>query len=32
VKNHLKNILAKLHLRNRVQLATFAVEHGINRE
>lgn len=32
VKNHLKNILAKLHLRNRVQLATFAIEHGINRE
>lgn len=32
VKNHLKNILAKLHLRNRVQLATYAVEHGINRE
>lgn len=29
VKNHLKNILSKLHLRNRVQLATYAVRSGI---
>lgn len=28
VKNHLKNILGKLHLRNRVQLATYAVSQG----
>ena len=27
VKRHLQNILAKLHLRNRVELATFAVRH-----
>lgn len=27
VKNHLKNILAKLHLQNRVQLATFAKQN-----
>lgn len=27
VKNHLKNILAKLHLQNRVQLATFAQQN-----
>lgn len=32
VKNHLKNILAKLHLRNRVQLATYAVKQGMNDE
>ena len=32
VKNHLKNILAKLHLRNRVQLATYAVRQGMNDE
>lgn len=30
VKNHLKNILAKLHLRNRVQLATYAVKQGMD--
>ncbi|MFC7442705.1 response regulator [Laceyella putida] len=28
VKNHLKNIMQKLHLHNRVQLARFAVEQG----
>ncbi|MDK8180237.1 response regulator transcription factor [Paenibacillus sp. UMB4589-SE434] len=28
VKNHLKNILQKLHLENRVQLARYAYEHG----
>jgi DNA-binding NarL/FixJ family response regulator len=28
VKNHLKNILAKLHLENRVQAATFAIQKG----
>ncbi|BBI32816.1 transcriptional regulatory protein DegU [Cohnella abietis] len=28
VKNHLKNILQKLHLENRVQLARYAFEHG----
>ncbi|MGE5816741.1 MAG: response regulator [Deltaproteobacteria bacterium] len=28
VKNHLKNILAKLHLENRVQAATFALQKG----
>ncbi len=28
VKNHLKNILHKLHLDNRVQLARYAYEHG----
>jgi len=28
VKRHLQNILAKLHLRNRVQLATFALTRG----
>lgn len=28
VKNHLKNILQKLHLANRVQLARYAYEHG----
>jgi DNA-binding NarL/FixJ family response regulator len=28
VKNHLKNILAKLHLENRVQAATFALRKG----
>jgi DNA-binding NarL/FixJ family response regulator len=31
VKRHLQNILAKLHLRNRVELATFAVRHGLAR-
>ena len=29
VKNHLKNILEKLHLENRVQAATFAVREGL---
>lgn len=29
VKNHLKNILEKLHLQNRVQAAAFAIEQGI---
>jgi len=29
VKNHLKNILAKLHLQNRVQAAAFALREGI---
>lgn len=30
VKNHLKNILAKLHLTNRVQLAAFAARQGLD--
>jgi DNA-binding NarL/FixJ family response regulator len=30
VKNHLKNILAKLHLQNRVQAATLAVQEGLH--
>ncbi|WP_442053318.1 response regulator [Paenibacillus sp. 2TAB19] len=30
VKNHLKNILQKLHLENRVQLARYAYERGLN--
>jgi two-component system nitrate/nitrite response regulator NarL len=29
VKNHIKNILEKLHLSNRVQLAAYAVRHGL---
>jgi two-component system, NarL family, nitrate/nitrite response regulator NarL len=29
VKNHLKNILEKLHLENRVQAATFAIREGL---
>jgi DNA-binding NarL/FixJ family response regulator len=29
VKNHLKNILEKLHLENRVQAATFALRQGL---
>jgi len=29
VKNHLKNILGKLHLQNRVQAAAFAIEKGL---
>jgi two-component system, NarL family, nitrate/nitrite response regulator NarL len=29
VKNHLKNILAKLHLQNRVQAATLAIQKGM---
>ena len=32
VKNHLRNILAKLHLRNRIQLAVYAVRHGLSKE
>lgn len=33
VKNHLKNILQKLHLENRVQLTRYAVEKGlVNRK
>ena len=31
VKNHIKNILEKLQLENRVQLASFAVRHGLTR-
>jgi DNA-binding NarL/FixJ family response regulator len=29
VKNHLKNILEKLHLENRVQAATYALRQGL---
>src|SRR5438034_1068246 len=29
VKNHLKNILAKLHLQNRVQAAALAIQQGL---
>jgi len=29
VKNHLRNILEKLHLQNRVQATAFALEHGL---
>jgi two-component system NarL family response regulator len=29
VKNHLRNILDKLHLNNRAQAAAFAVRHGL---
>jgi two-component system nitrate/nitrite response regulator NarL len=32
VKNHLKNILEKLHLENRVQAATFALREGLLRD
>ncbi|RAP77343.1 response regulator [Paenibacillus montanisoli] len=32
VKNHLKNILQKLHLENRVQLARYALEKGLVKE
>jgi two-component system, NarL family, nitrate/nitrite response regulator NarL len=32
VKNHIKNILEKLHLENRVQLASYAVRHGLTNE
>ncbi len=31
VKNHLKNIMAKLHIQNRVQLAMYAREHRFER-
>ncbi|WP_134698816.1 response regulator transcription factor [Ammoniphilus sp. YIM 78166] len=30
VKNHMKNLLKKLYLENRVQLASYAVKHGIS--
>jgi two-component system, NarL family, nitrate/nitrite response regulator NarL len=29
VKNHLRNILAKLHLQNRIQAATYALREGL---
>jgi len=29
VKNHLRNILAKLGLRNRAQAVTYALQHGL---
>jgi two-component system nitrate/nitrite response regulator NarL len=29
VRNHLRSILDKLELKNRVQVATYALEHGI---
>jgi DNA-binding NarL/FixJ family response regulator len=32
VKNHLRNILEKLHLENRVQAATFALRIGLGRQ
>jgi two-component system, NarL family, nitrate/nitrite response regulator NarL len=32
VKNHIKNLLEKLHLDNRVQLAAYAVRHGLTAE
>ena len=32
VKNHLSNILSKLHLRNRIQLAAYAIRHGLARD
>ncbi len=32
VKNHIKNLLEKLGLNNRVQLAAYAVRHGLRRE
>ncbi len=32
VKNHIKNVLEKLHLENRVQLAAYAVRHRLIRE
>jgi DNA-binding NarL/FixJ family response regulator len=32
VKNHLRNILAKLHLQNRVQLVAFAYKNGLIRD
>jgi len=32
VKNHLKNILEKLHLENRVQAATFALRQGLGEK
>jgi DNA-binding NarL/FixJ family response regulator len=32
VKNHLKNILQKLHLDNRVQLTRYALEKGLVKD
>ncbi|CAN7702059.1 response regulator transcription factor [Paenibacillus sp. LjRoot153] len=32
VKNHMKNILVKLSLENRVQLTAFAIKHGLTRK
>ncbi|HWQ05215.1 MAG TPA: response regulator transcription factor [Longilinea sp.] len=32
VKNHLSNILSKLYLRNRIQLATYAIRKGFDSE
>ena len=32
VKNHLKNILEKLHLKNRVEAATYAFREGLNQD
>ncbi len=32
VKNHLRNIMEKLHLQNRVQLAVFAIKKGIVKD
>jgi DNA-binding NarL/FixJ family response regulator len=29
VKNHLRNILGKLHLRNRIEAAVYAVRQGL---
>lgn len=31
VKNHIKNILDKLHLENRVQLTAYAIRHGLTQ-
>ena len=32
VKNHLKNIMSKLHIKNRVQLATYVTSRGESHE
>jgi len=32
VKNHMSNILTKLHLRNRIQLTTYAIRKGLVKE
>jgi DNA-binding CsgD family transcriptional regulator len=32
VKNHLRNILAKLHLKNRIQLIAYAYKNGLIRD
>lgn len=32
VKNHMKNLLEKLYLENRVQLASYALRHGLSSE